>query len=262
MHFHVIYDKINIKLKRGSDIMRIALVDDDKSDLSRLHAYINEYSKNFSLSVFIKSFTNGEEFLHTFSSESFDLIFLDIFMGNINGMDIAEEIRKTDKDCLIIFSTSSSDYAIQGYQVKASNYLVKPYSYDKLVNALQLCRSQLLKKNNFITIKEGRYFIKILLQDIIYTDYRNHYIQIHTDKRIIRCHMSFDEFSPILSTYKQFLCCYRNCLINMDQVAAIEGSDFVLYNKERIPIKRNEKKAIVQCYADYIFHQLHGGTYT
>ena len=101
---------------------------------------------------------------------------------------------------------------------------------------------------------------RILITDIIYVDYHNHYIQVHTDSRVIRSYMSFGEFSPMLSPYRQFLWCYRNCMVNMDYVDTWEDHDFILKNGERLPIFKSQRKEILQAYANYIFDYVNGGT--
>ena len=72
--------------------------------------------------------------------------------------------------------------------------------------------------------------------------------------------MSFGEFSPMLSPYRQFLWCYRNCMVNMDYVDTWEDHDFILKNGERLPIFKSQRKEILQAYANYIFDYVNGGT--
>ena len=100
--------------------------------------------------------------------------------------------------------------------------------------------------------------VKILIRDILYADYDNHYIQIHNKENIIKTYLSFQDFSPLLLKYPQFLNCYRNCIINMDSVDSLHDHDFVLTNGERLPITREKRLEIRQLYADYAFQKLNG----
>lgn len=100
---------------------------------------------------------------------------------------------------------------------------------------------------------------RILIRDIMYTDYYNHYIQIHTPGRMIKTYMSFAEFSPLLLKYKQFLSPYRNCMINMDYVQQMDDHDFLMKDQVQIPINRARKSEIRQAYADYSFKRLSEG---
>ena len=92
--------------------------------------------------------------------------------------------------------------------------------------------------------------VRVLLDDIIYCDYENHYIRIHTARRMVRSYMQFRELSKLLIGYAQFQCCYRNIIINMDQVQEMEHADFLMSNGERIPMRRQERLEIRQKYAD------------
>lgn len=238
--------------------MRIALVDDVKADSDKLYEYLKRYEQERFLSMVVEDFPSGEQFLESFQRGKYDLIFLDIYMTGMSGMELARKLRRVDADFVLIFTTTSQDFAIQGYAVHASSYLLKPFDYSRFEEAMDLCRPVLASRSKFIEVKEKRYYTKILLKDIIYTDYDNHYIQIHTPDRIIRSYMPFKAFAPMLLEHEQFLCCYRNCIINMDKVVELDDKDFILENQERVPMRRPDKQELRQRYADYIFKKMNG----
>ena len=95
--------------------------------------------------------------------------------------------------------------------------------------------------------------VRVLLDDIIYCDYENYYIRIQ--QRYDGAPLQFRELSKLLIGYAQFQCCYRNIIINMDQVQEMEHADFLMSNGERIPMRRQERLEIRQKYADYIFEK-------
>ena len=190
---------------------------------------------------------------------AYDLVFLDIYMKRMNGIQLACEVAKNDSKCQIIFITSSEEHAVAAYRVHAVDYLVKPYSYEDLKDALNHYEQIASRFARYIELKEGRYHTRIRLSDIMYTDYSNHYIQVHTTSCIVRSYMSFDTFLPMLAPYPNFLWCYRNCTVNMDYVESFTQKEFILKSKERIPIAAASRKEILQNYADYIFdHQSKG----
>lgn len=240
--------------------MRIAVIDDSSIQREQLSAYLDTYFSGNPLYKRIDMFENGEEFMERWQTGIYDLILIDIFLKGMNGIEVAEEIRKTDKECLIIFTTSSSDFAIKGFELRASDYLVKPFSFEKFKSSMDYCIKSLHRHGCYIEVKESRTMVKIRLDDIIFTDYFNHYIQIHTSSRVIRSYMKFDEFSPLLLCYSQFLCCYRNCIVNMDKVISLEKNDFIMESDERVPITRKNRQEVHQRYADYQFHKLNEGT--
>lgn len=238
--------------------MRIAVVDDTPSERGELSDYIKRYFAENLIYKTVDFFENGEQFLSIWKSGAYDLIFIDIYLSGINGIDLAENIRQTDGNCILIFTTNSADFAVKGFEVRASDYLVKPFPYDKFKTSMDYCIRTLHKHSSYIEVKESRTMVKIRLEDILFTDYFNHYIQIHTYSRIVKSYMKFDDFSPLLLRYPQFLCCYRNCIVNMDKVISVEKNDFILVNEERVPIIRRKRQEIHQSYADYQFKKLNG----
>ena len=239
--------------------MNIAIIEDSGQELSLLERCLQSYLSSRQVYRVIDTYTSGEAFLENWPSKSYDLVFLDILMEGISGIEVARKIRETDSECLLIFISSSKEYARQGFEVRAFDYLLKPLSEERFQKTMDLCQNELAKHIRYIEVKESRTLVKIPLNEIIYTDYYNHYIQIHTAARLIRSYQQFDVFSPLLLCYPQFLCCYRNCIVNMDHVDSVDKHDFVMENGERVPITRGNRNSIYQQYADYQFLKINGG---
>ena len=239
--------------------MNIAIIEDSGQELSLLERCLQSYLSSRQVYRVIDTYTSGEAFLENWPSKSYDLVFLDILMEGISGIEVARKIRETDSECLLIFISSSKEYALQGFEVRAFDYLLKPLSEERFQKTMDLCQNELAKHIRYIEVKESRTLVKIPLNEIIYTDYYNHYIQIHTAARLIRSYQQFDVFLPLLLCYPQFLCCYRNCIVNMDHVDSVDKHDFVMENGERVPITRGNRNSIYQQYADYQFLKINGG---
>ena len=239
--------------------MNIAIIEDTGQELSLLERCLQSYLSSRQVYRVIDTYTSGEAFLENWPSKSYDLVFLDILMEGISGIEVARKIRETDSECLLIFISSSKEYALHGFEVRAFDYLLKPLSEERFQKTMDLCQNELAKHIRYIEVKESRTLVKIPLNEIIYTDYYNHYIQIHTAARLIRSYQQFDVFSPLLLCYPQFLCCYRNCIVNMDHVDSVDKHDFVMENGERVPITRGNRNSIYQQYADYQFLKINGG---
>ena len=239
--------------------MNIALIEDSNQDMEQLNHLVQMYFSDRQIFRVVDTYSNGKSFLKTWPEKTYDLVFLDIMMPDMTGIDVARKIRETDSNCLIIFISASTEFALQGFEVRAFDYLLKPITQEKLERTLNLCHDELIKHVRYIEIKVSRTIIKLPLQDIIYTDYYNHYIQIHTASETIRSYQQFDSFSPLLLCYPQFLCCYRNCIVNMDLISLVDKDDFVMLTGERVPIIKNNRHAIFQQYADYQFFKINGG---
>ena len=239
--------------------MNIAIIEDSGQELSLLERCLQSYLSSRQVYRVIDTYTSGEAFLENWPSKSYDLVFLDILKEGISGIEVARKIRETNSECLLIFISSSKEYALQGFEVRAFDYLLKPLSEERFQKTMDLCQNELAKHIRYIEVTESRTLVKIPLNEIIYTDYYNHYIQIHTAARLIRSYQQFDVFSPLLLCYPQFLCCYRNCIVNMDHVDSVDKHDFVMENGERVPITRGNRNSIYQQYADYQFLKINGG---
>lgn len=239
--------------------MTLALIDDSSADIKILYDYISQYCQENHIHIHIKKFTDETSFLKSMYTTTYNLVFLDIYLEHTTGIQVAGKIKETDPKCQIIFTTNSTEHAVKAFRLHALDYLVKPYSYAHLKDAMDRFENIAAKFSHYIELKEGRHYTRILISDIIYTDYSNHYIQVHTKSCVIRSYMSFNDFSPMLSSFPQFLWCYRNCLVNMDFVESVDDKDFILKNKERIPIARARKQEILQSYANYVFDHANGG---
>ena len=110
--------------------MRIAIVDDLKTERALLKERLSQQLALRGVEADILGFESGEAFLAAEKERRFSAAFLDIYMEGLSGMDAAKELRKTDTDCLLIFTTTSTDHALEGFQVRALHYLVKPFSED------------------------------------------------------------------------------------------------------------------------------------
>ena len=241
--------------------MNIAVIDDSIDEARQLAGFISTYCSDTHTCQQTTIFNTAADFLRCWQRGSFDLIFIDIFLRNeTSGIRIAERVRRDDDSCTIVFTTSSTDFALKGYEVRALDYMVKPIRYDKFSQTMEYFLSvSRRKQSHYIEVKESRIMQKIPIDSILYTDYSNHYIQIHLPDKTVRTYMRFEDFSKLLLCYPRFLCCYRNCIINMDRVVEMEKNEFLLATGDRIPISRSMRLAIHQQYADYQFKHLHDG---
>lgn len=239
--------------------MTAAIVDDLIKDIQVLEEYLNNYCQEHKVHIQVHRFTSESAFLQSLDQTEYSLVFLDIYMQNETGIRLAQQVRRTFPRCQVIFTTASKEHALEAFRVRALDYLVKPYTYDELADAMKRFEETAEKFIHYIEVKEGRYQTRILIDDIVYTDYSNHYIQIHTTSCVVRSYMSFADFAPMLESYPQFLWCYRNCLVNMDHIESLEDRDFLMKNRERVPISKARKNEVTQAYADYLFDYVNGG---
>ena len=125
--------------------MIIAVVDDTMQDRELLKGMLDQYFSGHQTVPEIQEFESGEAFLEAYEPGHYDIIFFDIYMGGITGMETASLVYERDKDCRLVFFSSSADYAVDSYRVRAAYYLMKPLSYEDLALALDCFTRELLE---------------------------------------------------------------------------------------------------------------------
>ena len=179
--------------------MNIAVVDDDAAENDALCTAVNDWCAQNRTAARVCAFPSADAFLKGLEPGLWDLVFLDIYMPGTSGMEAAARLRALDEKCLIVFCTTSADSAVQSYRVRAFDYLLKPLRPGQVAEVMALACAALHNRSAYIEIKEGWSMVRIPLRDIIYTDYYNHYIHIHTRQRVIKTHLPFAE----LDVYKR-----------------------------------------------------------
>lgn len=235
--------------------MRLAFVDDDYDEIKKLTTMIDKELQGTVYSNCKRQlFDNGETFLSVWKPGMYDIVFLDIFMDQLTGVDVARQIRKTDASVKIIFCTTSNEFASESYCVDASFYLVKPFSQNMVHTMVQKLIKVDSRLSLFITLPNDR---KLYLRDIIYGEYINHKIFIHTKSRNdISFRMSFGNFLELISPFSFLISCCKGIIVNLYEVINKENNYFILSDNSTIPISRRKIKEINNIYADFIFEKM------
>jgi len=239
--------------------LKIAMVDDDASQRAALRSAVRSYAEGAHIPVEVAEFETGAQLMEYASGAEFDVIFLDVYIGEENGMELARALRRHGNTSLLVFITVSAQHAVESYEVDAFYYLVKPLEKSALFRVLDKCAAALYDKKLHIQLKEGWSYVNIPLDDILFVDMYNHYVLVHTKAKINRSHMPFQEIRETLLKYPQFACCYRNCIVNMDNARGMENRDFVLEGGVRVPISRKLYTTVQKQYADYLLFKLSSG---
>lgn len=236
--------------------MKVAIIDDCKTDQITISHCITQYFTHEPTDgpPSIRCFDSGEAFLSAFGAGQFDLILLDCCMAGMNGLETALEIRKLDKRCALVFITVSTDYAVDGYLVSASGYLVKPFTEQSFAQAIQVALSGSADQRTYVTLPHGPHPARLLLKDIVFCDIDGHYIQVHQrNGAILRVRMTFRALCDLLASHPQFMEAFRGCIVNMAHIQKVEELNFLMVSGERVPFRKKERKKLLQQYSDYLF---------
>ena len=118
-------------------MITIGICDDKQEERDCIKACLNGFSKAEGINMAIYEYSSGEEMAMYLADIRFDLVFLDIYMGGMTGIDVAKQIRETSEACLIVFATSSPDFAIDAYSFRAFHYLLKPLQCEEIVKVIK-----------------------------------------------------------------------------------------------------------------------------
>lgn len=208
------------------------------SERKALHNLLKQYEVEHKYSVQIKEFKSGKEFICDYTPKSFDVIFMDIFLSNENGVDCALELRKLDENVNIIFLTTSSEFGVKSYDVRAADYIVKPATLEKLSRALRYCTIPELQVEPSISIISRQQQLEIALSRILYVDIQKRITCIHMKDCLIPASGSFTDISGQLTAHPQFMSCFKGIVVNLNEVREILNDCILMKNGEKLPVSR------------------------
>lgn len=205
---------------------------------------LRAYERSHNVELELETASDGSELLSMWKPYRWDVIFLDIYMPLINGIDAARELRKRDPHCEIVFATTSRKHGIEGFELQALDYLTKPYSQLDVDGALDWFFRKRKDKPRELTVKTAEGEERIRLQDIAFIESRGHSCDIHALGRVVAVRTSIDELASGLDAV--FFRCHKSFLLNFAHVARIDKNRFLLDDGGSVPIsdaKLSESKS-------------------
>lgn len=232
-------------------MFRIAICDDIPEEREKIHFALIEGLDACNMKAEIIEYESGAEVLSTWVEAKIDLLFLDIYMAEPDGVETARRLREAGCKVIIIFLTTTPDFAIEGYEVEAAGYLLKPLEQEKLRQLL----GRLFQNENsvMLTLRQGNSVFTIQPSEIVFIESNRNKLTIHTVRETIPYYGRMDEIACRLPQ-KQFLRCHQSFLVNMDRICAAED-DFCMENGDIVPIRVRERRAIREAYFQYIMEK-------
>lgn len=222
--------------------LKIGICDDDAAQVALTEKLTAQWAQENGHDAKIKTYKNAESLLFDFAGESdFDILMLDIEMGEMDGVTLAKNIRAKSDFVQIIFITGYSDYISDGYDVAALHYLMKPLKSEKLFEVLSRAAMKLKKDGKMITLKTADEIIRLPIREIKYIDVYKNDITIHA-KRSITVRKTLSEIETELDS--RFFRTGRQSIINLDYVRRTTKNSVYLAGGEEVPLPRGAYEAI------------------
>ncbi|MGN0467348.1 MAG: LytR/AlgR family response regulator transcription factor [Acutalibacteraceae bacterium] len=231
--------------------MKIAVCEDDKLSAQKLVDYIREFMKSTVFDFSIDVFYNGKDFRK--SKEIYDLVFLDCQLPDINGLDLAKELRRQEIESAIIFVTAYDDYVYESFEVRPFRYILKPIDEDKIRKALIGFISSYEKKC-YIVITTARKNMVVNSKDIVYVESDGKYsiVRLINNASFKSTKSISDYQSEIGEESHSFFRTHRCFLVNMKYISGIDGNIINFINGEKAEISRRNVSDFNKKYMNYL----------
>jgi len=234
--------------------MRIAICDDQNNYINIIEDYIGKAMPD-GVKFTCDAYYRGEELVSVYGNSEempYDLIFLDMEMDGLNGIETANEIRKYDKNVLIIYVTSYTSYVFECFDVNPLRFLVKPIDFEKFSEALNIAYSKFTSAEKILSFTVNRNLLTLYADDIAYFESNKRKMIIHTTKG-----QTYETYSTVNDTWKTvensgFGLAHNSFIVNLRHVEFVGAETLKMADGTEIPISKKNRKEFLNAYMLYI----------
>ncbi len=226
----------------NSDLIKIGICDDSKTDTDYIASLVKKWAQYQETEI--ETFASAEAFLFDYEDKKdYDILLLDIEMGDMDGVTMAKNIRQNNEAVQIVFITGYSDYIADGYDVQALHYLIKPVKESQLFSVLDRAIMNLKKNEKEFLLKTPEETVVMPIREIRFLEVRSNYVTVHgkTDVTIKR---TLGEFEKELDD--RFYRLGRSYIINLSHIRKITKTDVYLLDGSVIPLPRGQYDSLNQ----------------
>lgn len=220
----------------------IAVCDDSEADRKYISDMAAGWATERGCDVHTTAFGSAESFMFCYDDrKDYDILLLDIEMGDMDGVTMAKKLREQDDNVQIVFITGYSDYISEGYEVAALHYLMKPVKREKLFSVLDRAVEKLSKNEKMINMELGGELVRIPIYQIRYADVLGNYVTVHATQNYT-FKMTLSELSTELD--ERFFRVSRSCIVNLTQIGRVTKTQIKLADGTEIPLPRGAFEAV------------------
>lgn len=216
---------------------------------------VERWAERRGITAEVLLFESAEEFLFKNDNYPYDIVFLDIAMRRMNGIELARAIREKDKKLPVAFLTADKSFAVEGYEVRAVRYLLKPVTMEKLCGLLdELLAEQERDAQDAacITVEERGVNRKLAESSICYIEVLGHYTQLHLhDDSAVRIKESLAAVVEMLHQKELFVKCHRSFVVNLAYVEKISRAECTLSDGTALPVSRSSYQELNERFIQY-----------
>ena len=224
--------------------MRIAICDDEKPQRLLLKKYLENWALQNKVILETQQFVTGENFLFAWEDDrDYDLLVFDIEMGRLSGIELAAAIREKDDEIPILFVTGYDKYMLQGFEVAALHYLLKPVNPEKLFEVLDRLKMR-RKQEGKLIFQTEKGPVSLPASRIWYIEARAHQCVLYTEDEEYTLRASISEMAGQLGGRREFVRCHRSYIVNLHHVSAIVKPGLFLDDRRRLPVSRSAEKEV------------------
>lgn len=231
--------------------IRVGVVEDDPVARRQVLEYLERFRQESGEDLVVTAFDEARSLMLHYSPV-YDILLLDIEMAHMTGLEAARLVRERDRDVVIVFVTAAPQYAINGYEVQALSYLLKPVPWfafrEEMRRSVDMARR---RADDALLVEVNSQRQRLVLSEIIYLESIRHTVVIHLQSGRITVSGALKDYEAQLAD-KDFYRSNSCYLVNMRHVMAVEDQDCVMSGGERLRISRPRKKSFLAALTDYM----------
>ncbi|MGG7098340.1 LytR/AlgR family response regulator transcription factor [Clostridium sardiniense] len=234
-------------------MVNIAICDDQGYDRINLKNILEKIAIKNNIIIKIEEFNSGRELLSVYQRDipKYDVVFLDMILGDSNGIDIAKRIIEFNESVKFIILSSSKEFILDGYEISAVNYIIKPPSIERiekeLLRAIEISNSN----EEFYEINKNGSKLLLKLNDIYYLEVEHRKINVYKKDDVINYYEKLENVERDLEE-KGFKRCHRSYVINISKIKELKSNEVRLLNGQVIPIGRKYRESLKESFFNYL----------
>ncbi|SFH64977.1 two component transcriptional regulator, LytTR family [Pseudobutyrivibrio sp. OR37] len=235
--------------------MRVAVIDDESMFRMQLKVMVEKLAKNKEIQIVVEEFSGGQEFIDALSEKRYDIVFMDIYMPGMDGIETAKTLRRRTERTFLIFLTASDGHYPDAFSLHAFDYVTKPFTMERINQVFTEILEHTPLDTAFIKVSNAGRDERVMLKNIIAITTDGHYLEIKKEEgTLIRARLTSGEFLEMTGADKRFIIINRGIIINMDFIDYIEGNEVFMTDKSAYPISTRKMNELIQTIDEYKYN--------